>query len=102
MRCLDADLGAAINVDGDRIGLVTHTGTALSEEYSLPLAAQIRLSRRPGLVVTNLSTSRMVDEVAEGFGQSVQRTLVGEGYVMDHGLAEGAVLVGEGSGGVAM
>lgn len=71
MRCLRADLGAAINVDGDRIGFVTHEAVALSEEHSLPLAAQHRLARRPGLVVTNLSTSRMVDAVAVAHGQTV-------------------------------
>jgi len=102
MRYLDADLGAAVNVDGDRVGFVTRSGIALSEEYALPLAAQMRLARRPGLVVTNLSTSRMVDRVAQSAGQPVQRTMVGEGYVMDEGLAETAVLAGEGSGGVAM
>jgi phosphomannomutase len=102
MRYIDADLGAAVNVDGDRVGFVTKSGTALSEEYALPLAAQMRLARRPGLIITNLSTSRMVERVAEVSGQPVQRTMVGEGYVMDLGLAEGAVLVGEGSGGVAM
>jgi phosphomannomutase len=102
MRCLDADLGASINVDGDRIGFVDAAGTALSEEYSFPLAALMRLSRRPGLVVTNLSTSGMIDQVAAMYGQPVQRTFVGEGYVMDYGVSEGAVLVGEGSGGVAM
>jgi len=102
MHCLQADLGAAINVDGDRIGFVDAQGTALSEEYSFPLAALMRLDRRPGPLVTNLSTSSMIDEVAAKYGQSVQRTVVGEGSVMDIGLSEGAVLVGEGSGGVAM
>jgi len=62
MRSLDADLGAAINVDGDRIGFVLPSGQALSEEYTLPLAAQMRLLRRPGMVVTSLSTSRMIDK----------------------------------------
>jgi phosphomannomutase len=102
MRNLQADLGAAINVDGDRVGFVTASGLALSEEFSLPLAAQIRLARRPGLVVTHLSTSRMIDAVAERFGQTVLRTPVGEGHVMDVGLSEGAALAGEGAGGVAM
>jgi len=101
MRWLQADLGAAINVDGDRIGFVTGEGVALSEEYALPLAAGIRLKRRPGLVATNLSTSRMIEVLAREHGQSVIRTPVGESHVIDQGLAEGAVLAGEGSGGVA-
>ncbi|RPI25320.1 MAG: hypothetical protein EHM61_14715 [Acidobacteria bacterium] len=102
MRCLEADFGAAVNIDGDRIGFVTAHGVALSEEYTLPLTARIRLKRRPGPVVTNFSTSRMVEAVAAGFGQSVIRTSVGESHVIDQGLAEGAVLAGEGSGGVAV
>lgn len=101
MTCLKADIGAAMNIDGDRIGFVTAEGKALSEEYALPLAAQTRLARRPGPIVTNLSTSRMVDSVAAEYGQPVIRTLVGEGYVMDDGIEQSAVLAGEGSGGIA-
>ncbi len=101
MRWLQADLGAAINIDGDRIGFVTREGVALSEEYTLPLTAAIRLKRRPGLVATNLSTSRMIDAIAGEHGQMVVRTPVGESHVIDQGLAEDAVLAGEGSGGVA-
>jgi phosphomannomutase len=101
MRLLHADIGAAINVDGDRIGFVTGEGEALSEEYALPLAAAVRLKRRPGPVATNLSTSRMIDSVAERYGQRVIRTSVGESHVIDQGLVENASLAGEGSGGVA-
>lgn len=96
----NADLGAAINVDGDRIAFVTAGGAPLTEEHTLPLAAQDRLARRPGPIVTNLSTSRMVEAVAGEHGQPVIRTQVGEGYVMDRGLEEEAILAGEGSGGV--
>jgi phosphomannomutase len=101
MKYIDADLGAVVNVDGDRIAFATGDGTALSEEYTLPLAAHCRLSRRPGPVVTNLSTSRRIDAIAARFGQKVIRASVGEGYVIDRGLEEGAVLAGEGNGGVA-
>ncbi|HSV72682.1 MAG TPA: phosphoglucosamine mutase [Chthonomonadales bacterium] len=99
---VDVDFGVALNVDGDRVGFVTQAGEPLSEEHTLPLAALSRLQRRPGLVVTNLSTSRMVDAVARIHGQQVLRAAVGEGYVMDRGLTENAVLAGEGSGGVGM
>jgi phosphomannomutase len=101
-RCFGADLGAALNVDGDRIGFVTGEGRALSEEHSLPLVAAPRLRRRPGPVVTSQSTSSMVDSVARSHGQRVVRGPVGESAVVDLGLAEGAVLAGEGSGGVAV
>ena len=101
-RVFSADLGAALNVDGDRIGFVTAEGTALSEEYSLPLAATPRMRRRPGPVVTSYSTSGMVEALARAHGQRVIRGPVGESQIVDLGLAEGAVLAGEGSGGVAV
>jgi phosphomannomutase len=100
IRRSKVDLGAAVNIDGDRIAFVTGEGFPLSEEYTLPLAALGRLARRPGPVVTNFSTSRMIESVARDHGQKVIRTFVGESYVMDRGFEEGAVLAGEGSGGV--
>jgi phosphomannomutase len=101
LRYVPADVGAAINIDGDRVGFVTADGRALSEEYSFPLVAGHWLSRAPGPVVTNLSTSRMIDEVARAYGQPVLRTPIGEGYVVDKALAEHAAIAGEGSGGIA-
>ena len=102
MRYVEADIGVAINIDGDRIGLVTANGTPLSEEYSFPLVAEYMLSRRPGPVVTNFSTSGMIDEVARNFAQPVQRTFIGEGHVLDKAFSERAVIAGEGSGGIAV
>jgi len=96
-----ANLGAAVNVDGDRIAFVLPDGRPLSEEYTLPLVALSRLARRAGAVAANLSTSRMIDVVADRFGQTVLRTPVGESHVMDRALQEGAVLAGEGCGGTA-
>jgi phosphomannomutase len=95
-----ADLGAAVNIDGDRVAFVTADGTALSEEHTLPLAALGRLARRPGPVVTNFSSSRMIEALALPLGLAVVRAPVGESHVMERGLEENAVLAGEGSGGV--
>lgn len=102
MRHLDVHLGAAINIDGDRIGFVTADGDPLTEEHTLPLVAARMLARRPGPVVTNLSTSRMVEAVAREYGQPVIRAMIGEGHVVGRALAERATVVGEGSGGVAI
>ncbi|MCC6446322.1 MAG: phosphoglucosamine mutase [Armatimonadetes bacterium] len=102
LRYLSADLGVALNIDGDRIGFVTAEGTPLSEEDSFPLVADYLLSRSPGPVVTNLSTSHMIDEVARRYGQPVIRTYIGEGYVVDKGLTAHAAIAGEGSGGIAI
>lgn len=101
-RCVNADLGAALNVDGDRVGFVTADGLPLSEEYSLPLTAIPRLRHRPGPVVTSFSTSGMVEAVARSHGQRLIRGPVGESQAIDMGLEEGAALAGEGSGGVAV
>jgi phosphomannomutase len=101
-RLFGADLGAALNVDGDRIGFVAAEGTALSEEYSLPLVVMSRLRRRPGPVVTSYSSSSMVEALTRSHGQPLIRGAVGESQIVDLGLAEGAVVAGEGSGGVAV
>ena len=97
----DADIGAAINVDGDRISFVTESGRILSEEMTLPLVAINRLSRRSGPIVTNYSTSSVIDWLAAKHDTDLIRTQVGEAHVMNRGLEEGAILAGEGSGGVA-
>jgi len=60
------------------------------------------MRRRPGAVVTSFSTSGMVGALARAHGQRAVRGPVGEGQIVDLGLAEGAVLAGEGSGGVAV
>ncbi len=102
MRSVPADVGVALNVDGDRIGLVLPDGTPLSEEYALPLVARHAFVRRDGPVVTNLSTSRMVERIAAQAKRPCLRTVVGEGHVMDRALTEGAAVAGEGNGGVAV
>ncbi len=99
---LEAHLGAAMNIDGNRIGFVTAEGTPLLEEYALPLVARAHLKQHPGKIVTDLSSSRMIERVAAEYGQKVLRTSVGESHVIDRGLSEGAVLAGEGSGSVAV
>ena len=65
VRAGGADVGFAHDADGERIGLVTAEGVALSEERTLTLAAAIALSQAPGTVVTNVSTTRAIDDVAK-------------------------------------
>lgn len=97
-----ADLGAALNVDGDRLALVDHRGQARSEELTLPLAVLCRFRRRPGPVVVNCSTAGSAEEMAARWSQPVFRSPVGESFVMEKAMEEGAVVAGEGSGGVAV
>jgi len=95
-----ADLGLGLDPDGDRLALVGPDGIPLGEEATLALAVLRVLDVVPGPVVTNLSTSRMVDDVAAGSSSRVTRTPVGEINVADGMIAEGALIGGEGNGGV--
>jgi phosphomannomutase len=97
-----ADLGLVLDADGERLSLVDEDGRALSEELTLPLAAEAALGRRSGPLVTNLSTSGLVDRVASRHGATVVRTPVGQAFVSEAMLEHGAVLGGEGNGGVAV
>ncbi len=101
VRKQKAAVGFAQDPDADRLAIVDENGHYIGEEYSLALCARHILSKKPGgVVVTNLSTSRMVDDVAAKFGGRVIRTPVGEANVIDAMLREGATIGGEGNGGV--
>ena len=95
-----ADLGLAHDGDADRLVLVTEEGTPLSSEYTFALAADFLLNRRKGDIVATVSTSRMLDDVAERHNVKLHRTPVGVGYVVEKMRETGAVIGGEGTGGV--
>jgi phosphomannomutase len=95
-----AEVGLAVDPDVDRLSLVDEGGQPLGEDMTLALAAAVVLRRTPGPVVTNLSTSRVIDDVATVFGCRVVRTAVGEVNVARRMQVEGAVIGGEGNGGV--
>jgi phosphomannomutase len=95
-----ADVGFAVDPDVDRLALVSENGGAVGEDYTLALAARVVLRHRRGPVVTNLSTSRIVEDVAEAAGTPVLRAPVGEVNVAVRMRTEGAVVGGEGNGGV--
>lgn len=95
-----ADVGFATDADGDRLSIVSNAGEPLGEEATLALAVSYVLDVRPGPVVTNVSTSRAVDDIAARFGQRVFRSKVGEANVVREMKARKAVIGGEGNGGV--
>lgn len=96
-----AAIGFAQDPDADRLAIVDDQGTFIGEEYTLALAAKYVFSKKPGVVAAaNLSTSRMIDDIAAMHGGSVLRTPVGEANVVDAMLAKGAAIGGEGNGGV--
>ncbi len=95
-----AQVGFAQDPDADRLAVIDENGTYIGEEYSLALAAKLILSKKPGVTVANLSTSRMLDDIAAANGSRVIRTPVGEANVIDTMLKHHAVIGGEGNGGV--
>src|SRR5204862_2964863 len=70
VRAGKADIGFAHDADGERLGIVTELGQPLSEEFTLGLATRIRLEERAGAVVTNVSTTGAIEEIAAVYGGS--------------------------------
>jgi phosphomannomutase len=102
VRETGAAFGLAVDPDVDRLSLVGSDGQPLGEDLTLALCAQPVLDRTPGPVVTNLSTSRVLEDVAIRYGVPCLRAPVGEIHVSRCMLEEGAVVGGEGNGGVIL
>lgn len=100
VREAGAALGFVQDPDADRLAIIDEHGRFLGEEYTLALSTRSVLSRRPGPVAANLSTSRMIDDIAAGCGAPVFRTPVGEAHVARAILENDCVIGGEGNGGV--
>ncbi len=102
VRKSGADVGMAVDPDGDRMALVDAGGTAIGEDYTLAFGVRAVLEQRAGPVVVNLSTSLVVDDVAREFGAELHRAPVGEANVAHAMRRVGAVVGGEGNGGVML
>ena len=99
----NADLGFANDPDVDRLAIVSEKGVPLGEEATLALATKFILSHKPNSkVVTNISTSRMIDDIAKEFGSLVYRTKVGEAHVARRLKKVKGEIGGEGNGGVIL
>lgn len=92
--------GFAFDPDADRLAPMAENGDGISEELTLTLALDNLLNRRPRTVVTNLSTSMVIDDVARAYGVDVVRTAIGEANVVAGMLRAGDAVGGEGNGGV--
>ena len=95
-----AAIGFCQDPDADRLAVIDEWGHYIGEEYTLALCTDHLLRKSKGPVVTNCSTSRMTQDVAERFGVAFSRSAVGEANVADEMLRVGAVIGGEGNGGV--
>ena len=102
VKTVGADAGFLLNSDAGRISLISETAEALSEEFTFPLIADAVLARRPGPVITNYSTSRMIEDVARIHRCPIVRTRVGPAHIFLALGQEEGVLAGEGSGGIAV
>ena len=95
-----ADLGVVVDPDVDRLALVCETGEMFGEEYTLVAVADYILSHKVGNTVSNLSSSRALRDVTESHGGRYSASAVGEVNVVTMMKQTGAVIGGEGNGGV--
>lgn len=93
-----ADIGFATDPDGDRLSIVSNKGKAIGEEYTLVLAVKNYLNFQESMVVTNLSTSMMLDN----FTNKTIRTRIGEAHVVQKMNELNISIGGEGNGGVIL
>ena len=107
VRRSGADIGLAVDPDVDRLAIVDERGRPIGEDYTLAFAVRAVLDRRissakPATVVVNLSTSLVVEDAARAAGARLVRAPVGEANVARTIRDEGAVIGGEGNGGVML
>jgi phosphomannomutase len=102
VKKVGADVGFATDPDVDRLALVSDAGRAIGEDWTLALAAKLVLRSRKGPLVVNLSTSRIMDDVAREAHATVVRAPVGEVNVAVKMRQERAAIGGEGNGGVIL
>jgi len=95
-----ADLGVVVDPDVDRLAFVSEDGSMFVEEYTLVAVADYVLSHVKGNTVSNLSSSRALRDVTERHGGSYSASAVGEVNVVAKMKETGAVIGGEGNGGV--
>jgi phosphomannomutase len=95
-----ADVGFVLDPDADRLALIDEQGRFLGEELTLALAVRFRLSVQRGPVVVNMSTSRVSEDLCKQHDVPFHRSAVGEANVADLMIETGAVIGGEGNGGV--
>jgi phosphomannomutase len=100
VRSTKAAIGFAHDPDADRLAIVDERGEPIGEERTLQIAVDWALSRRPGPVAVNVSTSIGVELIAKRYGAPVHRTRIGEAHVAQRLIEVGGVIGGEGNGGV--
>ncbi|MDE5888122.1 MAG: phosphoglucosamine mutase [Muribaculaceae bacterium] len=95
-----ADVGFVVDPDVDRLAIVMENGEMFVEEYTLVAVADYVLGKTPGSTVSNLSSSRALRDVTEKYGCEYSAAAVGEVNVVTRMKETGAIIGGEGNGGV--
>ena len=95
-----ADVGFVVDPDVDRLAIVCEDGSMFGEEYTLVAISDYILSRTPGNTASNLSSTRALRDVTEGYGQSYFPSAVGEVNVVNAMKQNECVIGGEGNGGI--
>jgi phosphomannomutase len=98
----NCDVGFAVDPDVDRCALVNEKGCPLGEEYTLAIAAKLIFSKQMGRMVVNMSTSRASEDIAQYYNCTFFRSKVGEINVAEKMAEVGAIIGGEGNGGVIL
>lgn len=102
VRDKGCDVGIVVDPDVDRLALISEDGSMFGEEYTLVACADYLLPRKPGAVVSNLSSSRALRDLAAKHQSEYFASAVGEVNVVAKMKAQNAVLGGEGNGGVIL
>jgi phosphomannomutase len=95
-----ADLGFAVDPDVDRLAIINEDGSMFGEEYTLVAVADYILKRNPGNTVSNLSSTKALKEITESYGAIHYSSAVGEVNVINEMKLAGAIIGGEGNGGI--
>jgi phosphomannomutase len=95
-----ADIGVVVDPDVDRLALVMENGELFGEEYTLVAVADYILQNKKGNTVSNLSSTRALRDVTEKAGGNYTASAVGEVNVVEKMKKVGAVIGGEGNGGI--
>ena len=100
MKKSDLDVAFVVDPDVDRLAIIDENGNMYGEEYTLVTVADYILQHTPGNTVSNLSSTRALRDVTRQYGLEYNASAVGEVNVVTKMKATGAVIGGEGNGGV--
>ncbi|MDR1092131.1 MAG: phosphoglucosamine mutase [Prevotella sp.] len=100
MKTTASDVGFVVDPDVDRLAIICENGEMFGEEYTLVAVADYILKHTPGNTVSNLSSSRALRDITRKYGCGYYASAVGEVNVTTKMKAVGAVIGGEGNGGI--